>query len=318
MAAVTLLLPACSRLHGQPLPAPLARALGRADRTPATQPGERAQLLRHFDLLLRGWPVAALTRQLDADDAGLSAWVRADPVYVRPDINGARLLAHGEGMQLGIEDVEALLPALRPLFGDTGFPIDAPTPHRWYLQLPKEVRLPTFPEPADALGADLFEHLPGIDQAAGPEGRRWRALLSEAQVVLHNHPWNAQRIAAGKPPVNSLWFWGGGVLPDHVSSKHRHVHSDDDLLRALGLAAKTQVASLPARFAMTDEAALFDLRHARDVAALSRDWLDPALSALLRGSVEPLRLDAEDGSGFVLERRQRWRFWRKSLASFDA
>jgi len=317
MAVATLLLPSCSRLAGQRWSAPVARALGRADRSPASAPGERQQLLRHFDLLPRGWPAAALTRQQDADDAYLSAWVRADPVYVRPDINGARLLAHGEGMQLGIEDVEALLPALRPMFGDTGFPIDAPSPQRWYLQLPKEVRLPTFAEPADALGADLFEHLPGIDQCTSPEGRRWRALLSEAQVVLHNHPWNAQRVAASKPPVNSLWFWGGGVLPDHVSSKHRHVHSDDDLLRALGLAAKTQVASLPAQFAMTNEVALFDLRRARDVAALSRDWLEPALSALLHGRLGSLRLDAEDGSGFVLERRQRWRFWRKPLSSFD-
>ena len=318
MATATLLLPSCSRLAGQPLPGQVALVLGRADRTPTWPPGERAQLLRHFDLLPRRWPVAALTRQLDADDACLSAWVRADPVYVRPDINGARLLAHGEAMQLGIEDVEALLPALRPMFGDTGFPIDAPSPQRWYLRLPKEVRLPIFVEPAEALGADLFEQLPGIDQGTSPEGRRWRALLSEAQIVLHNHPWNAQRIAAGKPPVNSLWFWGGGVLPDHVGSAHREVYSDDDLLRSLTVAARVPRASLPGRFAATEEDALFDLRRARDVAALSRDWLEPALAALQRRSLERLYLDAEDGSGFVLDRGQRWRFWRRPLRGFDA
>lgn len=296
------------------MPAAIAHALGRGDRAPTRETGDRAQLLRHFDLLPRGWPVAALTRQLDADDAYLSAWVRADPVYVRPDINGARLLAHGEGMQLGVEDAEALLPALRPLFGDTGFPIDAPSPQRWYLQLPREVRLPAFAEPADALGADLFEHLPGIDQGASPEGRRWRALLSEAQVVLHNHPWNAQRSAAGKPPVNSLWFWGGGVLPDHVGSAQREVYSDDDLLRSLSLAAKVPGASLPGRFVTTEEDALFDLRRVRDVAVLSRDWLQPAVAVLQRGALECLRLDAGDGSGVVLERRHRWRIWRKPLA----
>lgn len=316
MAAVTLLLPSCGRLGGHALPESFARALGRADRT-AHEPGERAQLLRHFDLLPRGWPVAALTRQLDCNDAHLSAWVRADPVYVRPDINGARLLAHGEAMQLGIEDAQELLPALRPLFGDTGFPIDAPAPQRWYLQLPKEVRLPKFAEPADALGADLFEHLPGIDQAAGPEGRRWRALLSEAQVVLHNHPWNAQRIAAGKPPVNSLWFWGGGVLPDHVGSVHRTVYADDVLLLSLALAAQVPGSALPARFVATDEDALFDLRRARDIAVLSRDWLEPALAALQQGAIDRLRLDAGDGTGFGLGRRQRWRIWRRPRAGFD-
>lgn len=91
--------------------------------------------------------MAALTRTLDADDAPLSAWVRADPAYVRPDINGAHLLACGEALQLDVRDVAALLPALRPLFGDAGFPLDAPDPHRWYLRLPRGARLPRFVPP---------------------------------------------------------------------------------------------------------------------------------------------------------------------------
>ena len=54
----------------------------------------------HFDMLPRGWPVAAVTRQRDAGDAAQAAWLRADPAYIRPDINGARLLAHGEALAL--------------------------------------------------------------------------------------------------------------------------------------------------------------------------------------------------------------------------
>src|SRR3546814_5746969 len=84
------------------------------------------------------------------------------------------------------EDRTLFLPALRPLFGDAGFPIDAPHPSRWYLRLPPGAKLPAFAAPDDALGADLFDHL-----AEGSEGRRWRVLLGEAQVVLHNHPRNA-------------------------------------------------------------------------------------------------------------------------------
>ena len=313
MATATLLLPSRSRFAGQSLPNAIAGMLGRADRLQVGEPGERAQLLRHFDLLPRGWPVAALTREFDAGDAPLSAWLRADPVYVRPDINGARLLAHDQAMQLGQDDIEALLPALRPLFGDTGFTIDAPTPTRWYLRLPREAKLPVFTAPADALGADLFEHLP-----EGPEGRRWRALLSEAQVVLHNHPHNAARIAIGKPPVNSLWFWGGGILPDHVTTSHASVHSDDTTLRALASAARAQAAPLAAGFAPRDESTLHDLRPVRNVAALATEWLAPALAAVQRGELERLCLDFEDGAGFSVEKRQRWRFWRKPLVVLDA
>ena len=312
MTAATLLLPSRARYAGQALPGAIARTLGRADRSQIGEPGERAQLLRHFDLLPRGWPVAALTREFDAGDALLSAWLRADPVYVRPDINGARLLAHDQAMQLGRDDIEALLPALRPLFGDTGFTIDAPVPARWYLRLPREARLPVFVAPADALGADLFEHLP-----EGPEGRRWRALLNEAQVVLHNHPHNAVRIAAGKPPVNSLWFWGGGILPDHVTTSLACVHSDDTTLLALASAARAQTAPLSPGVAPVADT-LHDLRAMRGMAALAGDWLAPARAAVQRGELECLRLDCEDGIGFAIERRQRWRFWRKPPATLDA
>lgn len=318
MAAATLLLPSRTRFAGQALPDVMARSLGRADRLQVGEGGERPQMLRHFELLPRSWPVAALTREFDAGDASLSAWLRADPVYVRPDINGARLLAHDQAMQLEQADIDALLPPLRPLFGDTGFTIDAPTPTRWYLRLPREAKLPAFAAPADALGADIFEHLPGIDQGDRPEGRRWRALLSEAQVVLHNHPHNAVRVAAGKPPVNSLWFWGGGILPDHVTTPHAVVHSDDTTLLALASAASVQAVPLPPVFRPIDAGALHDLRAMRSVAVLAKDWLAPAIAAVQRGELESLRLDFEDGAGFAIDRRQRWRFWRKPIAAFDA
>ncbi len=316
MPTAILLLPPGARFGGQRFPESDARALGRADRS-SGDAGERAQLLRHFQLLPRRWPVAALTRQLDAGDAAHAAWLRADPVYIRPDINGARLLAHGEALRLERADCDALLPALRPLFGDTGFPLDAPQPTRWYLRLPREAKLPVFAEPGEALGADLFEYLPGADQVGGSEGRRWRALLSEAQVVLHNHPWNAQRQAAGKPPVNSLWFWGAGVLPDHVTAAAAAVLTHEPTLHALAVAAKRPVSALPARYAAQTDDRLIDLRDARDLAVLARDWLAPMLARLHGGELARITLDCADGAGFVLERRQRWRFWRKPIMAFN-
>jgi hypothetical protein len=38
------------------------------------------------------------------------------------------------------------------------------------------------------------------------------------QVILHQHPVNAERRARGLPPVNSLWLWGGGPLPQRVNN----------------------------------------------------------------------------------------------------
>ena len=306
MPRLTLLLPDTAKFAGIALPATLAKALGRADRA-TLEAGRQAQLARQFQLLPNRWAEAALTRVVDTDeaDARLSGWLRADPAYIRPDINGARLLGIGDALGIEQADVEALLPALRPLFGDAGFTLDAPTPSRWYLRLPREAKLPAFASPDDALGDDVFEHI--VD---GPEARRWRVLASEAQVTLHNHPRNAQRIAAGKVPINSLWFWGGGLLPDSIASGFPTVFSDDVLLH--GIARIGKLDAMPMKDATLDiDDALVDLRAVRDPRAVVESWLAPVAASV---STREAVFDFADGQVFTLRANQRWRFWRKPLA----
>lgn len=310
MARATLLLPAAERFGQQRLGDAAAQALGRADRRAAGEAGRRAQLLRHFELTPRRWPIAALARQADAGDAAGSAWLRADPVYIRPDINGARLLAFGEAMALTDADRTALLPALRPLFGDAGLPLDAPTPAHWYLRLSPETKTPAFADPSEALGEDVFEHMP-----EGVDGRRWRTLLSEAQVLLHNHPWNARRAEQGKSPINSLWLWGSGMLPDAVRTSHAILYSDDESARAIAQPACI-IEPLPARFVNVSDNPVFDLQGERDLTRLQHDWLLPGLAAVRGGALDLLELDGEDGRVFRMSRGQRWRFWRKPLRRF--
>ncbi|WP_242107625.1 phosphoglycerate mutase [Luteimonas aquatica] len=307
MSRATFLLPSAARFGAQRLSAACDAALGRGDRLPPQSPGRRAQLLRHFALPEGQWPIAALSRQADAGDAEGAAWLRADPVWLRPDINGVRLMAHGEALQATQADCEALLPALKPVFGDAGFALDAPLPARWYLRLPREARIPAFADPAEALGDDLFEHMD-----AGAEARRWRALENEAQIVLHNHPWNAQRAARGLPPINALWFWGGGTLPAagvRMPSPHAGMFSDDATAQALA-AGTSQVAALPARYPGGEGDLLFDLTQTRDLAWVEHEWLQPALAALRRGAIGRLELDDEAGRVLRLDRWHRLRFWR--------
>lgn len=305
MATATLLLPSRDRLAGTLAVDAVARALARADRQ-GGEAGEQAQLRRHFSLPPAHWPVAALTRQLDAGDAAGATWLRADPAHVAPDMHGARMMGHGDTLGLDDEDVAALLPDLAPMFADAGFVLDAPDPSRWYLRLSPEAQLPAFTAPDDALGDDLFAHLP-----AGEAGRRWRALLTESQVLLHQHPWNRQRIARGKPAINSLWFWGGGRLPDAVASSHGQVRSRDSLLRALAAAAGVSVD------ADGQVDALVDLRHLRSLAQFSDEVVQPLLAAMRRGELDRLVLDFQDGEGLALTPSQRWRFWRRPWAGLQ-
>jgi hypothetical protein len=315
MPRLTLLLPETRRFAGAPLPASLASALGRADRATGGS-GEAAQLARHFRLLPDRWSQAALTRAADAgiDDATPHAWLRADPAYIRPDINGARLLAIGSTLGIEQADVDALLPALRPVFGDSGFILDAPHPSRWYLRLPREARLPAFASPQDALGEDVFDHDAFATSRDVPEARRWRVLLSETQVVLHNHPHNAARTAAGKVPVNALWCWGGGTLPDGIAGAAPTLYSDDPLLHGIARVGKLQAKPLDA-FANADAEALVDLRGTRDPRALLERWLPPIVDGIAKRGIT---LDFADGAQFVLHGNQRWRFWRRPLASLTS
>ncbi|AXK71817.1 phosphoglycerate mutase [Lysobacter sp. TY2-98] len=299
---VTFVLPSRQRFAGELLPDVVARALGRADRA-ITATG--VEIL--FDVLPRGWPAAAVTRQAECGDAGDASWVRADPAYVRADINGARLLAIGEMLGLDADASEALLRPLRPLFGDAGMPIDAGRPNAWYLRLAPGSPLPTFPSPDDALGSDLFEQMP-----QGPEGRRWRALMSEAQVLLHHHPINADRLNRGLAPINSIWFWGAGRLPDHVRTSYGSIHSQDPTVRAFAQLAGVTVAPLE-MWSLPDGDAAFDLRPARNFAALCQAWIEPALAAVAAKRIGTLRLMWADGERFDIRRSQSLRFWKRPL-----
>lgn len=302
MPRACFVLPPRSRFAGEALPGDVARTFGRADRGDGDSTIESL-----FDVLPRGWPAAAVTRQMDVGDAAGATWLRVDPAYVRPDINGARLLAIGETLGLDSETADALLRPLRPLFGDVGMPIEAGRPSAWYLRLGEGAPLPDFVAADDALGGDLFEHMP-----AGPEGRRWRALLSEAQVLLHQHPLNAERQAKGLIPVNSVWFWGAGRLPDRVTTPFVAIHTPDATLHAFAQMAGARVAPLAPWQATNDDIA-YDLRHERSFDRLLSTWLQPALADLASKRLDALDLRWADGARFDVRRSQSLRFWRRPL-----
>jgi len=224
-----------------------------------------------------------------------------------PDMHGARMMGHGETLRPSLADTLALLPVLQPLFADAGFVLDAPDPSRWYLRLPIGTELPEFDSPDEVLGDDLFSHLP-----PGEAGRRWRALMTEAQVLLHTHSWNQQRAAQGQQPINSLWFWGGGVMPVSVATPHAQVRSRDALLQGLAQAAGVAVDG------EQSVDALVDLRQLRSLQQLGNDAIRPLLAALKRGELQRLVLDFEDGLQFQLDRGQRWQFWKKPRQLHDA
>lgn len=306
--AACLLLPARNRFESIALDPVLARMLGRGDRIDTGNDGRRAQLRRFVRMTPAHWPLAALSRRQDRGDAGTSAWLRVDPVHVRPDINGARLLGWGEGLQVSPEESAAFVAALRPLFGEAGFELDAASPDRWYLRMAPGTPVPDFRDPAEALGTDL-----GDDIDTTPQHRRWRTLESEVQVALHNHPANRERARRGLPPVNAVWCWGGGVAPQAVERVDGWTLASRDPSVRILAGATGGGDELPSAWIVPEHDTAFDLHRVVKPEAVASDWLVPAAEAVRQGKLRLLVLDFADGLRWRLEGKQKWRIFRRPV-----
>lgn len=288
---LTLLLPSLTRLRRDPaLRDLLDPLLARADRLDPFPEGRTAHLEQLFDI--HPLPAAALTRSMEASPLREGLWLRADPAYVMVDIAAVRMMACGD-MMLNEADCAALASDLDALFAAEGIAFQAPSPMRWYLRLDDQDALPRFHPPELALGADMEGYLP-----QGEAQSRWRRLLNEAQVTLHQHPLNAARSARGLLPVNSLWFWGVGRLPTTLTAPFRRVASDDPVLVALAAIAGMERCAVDA----ATQGDLVDL-HDADAAQIER--------AIERGAARATLIFA-DGSRCRVARWQRLRFWRRA------
>lgn len=282
----------------------LQQWLARGDRLPESPSGYVPALAALFQWPGVDLPVAALIRERLCADAGNDYWLCADPAYVQADPNGARMLACGN-LEIDADEAGGLARELRPLFGDQGALLELTTPSRWHLRMAHGARPPQLTSAEQALGTDLIACLP-----QGSEGRRWRGLFNEAQVVLHQHPVNAARRCRGQMPVNAVWTWGGGELPMWMKTPLTRVYSDDVLAQAMatrsGIAASA-AGDFDAGAPLSGDA-LLDLDDADPASA---PWA-PLLQTLRRGRCAELRLHFVDGSSWCLRRRHRWRFWRRT------
>jgi hypothetical protein len=152
-------------------------------------------------------------------------------------------------------------------------------------------------------------------------------------MLLHAHPVNQARGAAGRPQVNSLWPWGGGRLPelgdDSVGTKpHDALWSGDPVARGIARLLEIKSTGLPAGFSGTTSRAPLALFDALEQPARVGDgvvwrerlayfeaaWLAPALDALRGGRLDALQLLAPGdfaAAELQVSRHDLWKFWRK-------
>ena len=255
-------------------------------------------------------PFAALGAGIDPAGRFL---IRADPVTMRVTHDDVRIAAR-------VDDLDAcesatLVTLLDAHFAAEGLDFHAPRGDAWFAASATMHEIATTPLDA-ALGQPLRPCLP-----TGAGAARWRRWLTEAQMLLHEHP-----LGARAHPVNGLWFSGGGALPlpsgTHSTQGGTRVVAvpgrDGDVARCLarlgGRDADTWRDLEGAIAAAADAARLVIVLPRRDGSAASQGagaCLSTAWSALERGTIERLDLVA-DGRGVAATwSMARPSFWRR-------
>ena len=300
-----------------PLPA-FTTLLGRGRLT--QRPALRtAGILAEISGLAAPLPAAALRRLALREHPEEADWLCLDPVRLNFQ-ERSLVVDDPQNLRLTTEEAATLAVALAPTFAELGA-LEVLAPTRWNLRL--SAAAPAF-QPLPQAAGRAAAPLP-LDAAYAP----WRQALNEAQMVLHAHPVNQARQAAGQPVVNSLWPWGGGRLPQpRTATTHDALWSNDPVARGIARLLQIDGTTLPDAFgsaAARRPLAIFDAleQPARsgdaiawrdELARFEAGWLVPALAALSGGRLGALRLIAPGelaAAELQVGRRDIWKFWRK-------
>lgn len=259
-------------------------------------------------------PVAALTHVSDrrAPLDGRYYWLRADPVTMWADMARVFMTSYGFA-DLDPYERNEIENCLRAVFAEEGLDLHGEHPERWCIPLDRPLDF-AFTPLDRALGMDVAEALPDH-----PEARQWRRILNEIQVALHHCPVNARRRAQGLREINSVWFWGGGFIPD--AAPHYlvdTVYSDNAVSRGLAIIndcrLKSRSEALDLDFSQDGRAVLVDWDVASTDAEAEMHALESFAGRVLDSVAgRKLVLTVYDGSGRGRSSGywSRRRFWRR-------
>jgi hypothetical protein len=285
-----------------------------------------------FPEYIQDYPVAAVTRLVDDDHDLEGVWMRADPVHLRPEREAVVLL---DESAFDLEKHEALIFAadLQQVFTSRDIELEVPTNNRWYLKLKHlpEVNTTSIHE---VVGNDIHNHLP-----IGKDKILWDQLSNEAQMSLHNCPLNSDREQRGEWPVNGVWMWGAGELPELPRASRQiwsSVFADEVTAQGLSILTGTHYRDLPDSIeALVNQCeeqdnilvvVSFGLRHQQYfnyegwqdfIAYLEEEWFSGIEKLIKQNELDKLTLFTGE-KRLTVKKSSFQKFWRrrKSLCNY--
>ncbi|MEZ5671536.1 MAG: hypothetical protein R3E08_03810 [Thiotrichaceae bacterium] len=219
----------------------LNKLLVQSTQQPWQHPEFHSTLFALFGLPMeKNLPVAAVSRLIDMNDVTDQIWLRADPVHLHADRDQVLLFDHSM-FQITQGETDRLITELNNFFINDALFFTAPTPQRWYVQLPRIPEL-IIPPLTDLVGRDIHKYMP-----SGRDKMTWRQRLNEIQMLLYQSQVNIEREQRGQLSINSVWFWGMGRLPAVVAPRWVEVWSED--IATQGLAKFTHTPyTVPSKY----------------------------------------------------------------------
>ena len=201
---LTIILPGLTRIVGQQInagsiPSVLAKIIKKSHFSSDTT-GLSRLLFNHFSQTPITDPDLPVVSLINPTQPSL----KADPCYLHPDRD--RLLLFADNLDITEQESTALIAEIQPLLEEFSGQLLPLQSDSWLLTLADIPKL-SFSALPEVNGKGVDNHLPqGADQ------RPWIRLWNEIQMQLYDADINQQRIAAGKLPINSVWFWGAGTF----------------------------------------------------------------------------------------------------------
>lgn len=165
--------------------------------------------------------MASATPELPAGGLGC-----LQPVHLRTAIDHLQMSAPAEWTLTG-EESRSLIDSLSEYLAGTGFRLYFISPGLWILHADRMIECETV-APEAVVGVNIREAMP-----SGRDADSVNRLITELQMLLHEHPVNQHRRRQGRPTVNSVWPWGFGQRGRPSTVALPELYTDDRWLRGL-------------------------------------------------------------------------------------
>lgn len=257
------------------------------------------------------FPSAAVSAYGSIDAMGQANWLHADPVHFIAGLDRLSFLTLEGAARVMETERAALEPVLADHLRSWNCHLHPTELSAWLIGSDRAFDVVTVnPE---AAAANELEHV----MPEGPNAGELRCLMTELQMLLHDHPVNDARARRGLPAINAVWLWGtGSIAPTQtrllplafgtasyltgIYKLHGHAVQSapfdcDELISRIKAAGRA-VAVVPME----------------EIDALETQWIEPLMRALAGRVIGRVDLIL-DGWHLEVSRASLRRFWRRPL-----